>query len=169
MGFVHRVIGASRFDAETYEEVEADRSALGQAMAVVVMSSFAGSISISETTAAVIAATVASLMGWFFWAWVTYVIGIRLFPTKQTEADWGQLLRTTGFSASPGMLRILAVVPGLTGIVFLVCTIWMLAAFIMAVRQALDYSGVWRAVGVCSVGWFGYVILLLLLDRSLLY
>ena len=97
------------------------------------------------------------------------MIGVQVFPTKQTDADRGQLLRTTGFSASPGMLRILGILPGLTKIVFLICTIWMLATFIMAVRQALDYASVWRAVGVCCFGWVVYVVLFFVLDRSLLY
>jgi hypothetical protein len=166
---MNRVIGASRFDVQTYEEVEADHTALGQAMAVVVISSIAGGIGIGETAEAAVAVTVVSLMGWAFWAWITYVIGVRIFPTTQTDADWGQLLRTTGFSASPGVLRILGILPGLTRIVFLICAIWMLAAFVIAVRQALDYVSVWRAVGVCCFGWFVYVILFFVLDRSLLY
>lgn len=169
LNFIHRVIGASRFDTQTYEEVEADHTALGQAIAVVVVSSLAAGIGIGGTAAAALAVTVVSLMGWAFWAWVTYVIGVQVFPTKQTDADWGQLLRTTGFSASPGMLRILGILPGLTKIVFLICTIWMLATFIMAVRQALDYASVWRAVGVCCFGWVVYVVLFFVLDRSLLY
>ncbi len=169
LNFINRVIGASRFDVQTYEEVEADHTALGQALGVVVVSSVAAGIGIGGTAEAAFAVTVVSLMGWIFWARVTYVIGVQIFPTKQTDADWGQLLRTTGFSASPGVLRILGVFPGLARIVFLICTIWMLATFVMAVRQALDYASVWRAVGVCSLGWFVYVILFFVLDRSLLH
>ncbi len=169
LSFIHRVLGASRFDIQTYEEVEADHTALGQALGVVVISSLAAGIGIGGTAAGAVAVTVVSLVGWAFWAWVTYVIGVRIFPTTQTDADWGQLLRTTGFSASPGVLRILGVLPGFTGIVFLICTVWMLAAFIVAVRQALDYTSVWRAVGVCCFGWFVYVVLFFVLDRSQVY
>jgi hypothetical protein len=35
----------------------------------------------------------------------------------------------------------------------------MLAAFIVAVRQALDYDSTWRAVGVCLIGWIIYAVL----------
>ena len=92
LNFFHRVIGASRFDVRAYEEVEADHTALGQAIAVVVASSLAAGIGIGGTAAAALAVTVVSLMGWAFWAWVTYVIGVQVFPTKQTDADWGPLV-----------------------------------------------------------------------------
>jgi hypothetical protein len=48
-------------------------------------------------------------------------------------------LRTIGFSSSPGLIRVLGIIPGLTEIVFLVASIWMLVAMVIAVRQALDY------------------------------
>ncbi len=69
------------------------------------------------------------------------------------EADVGQLLRTIGFASSPGLLRILGIVPGMTGIVFIVCALWMLVAMVIAVRQALDYHGTGRAIAVCLIGW----------------
>jgi len=84
---------------------------------------------------------------------ITFFVGTKLLPEPQTEADYGEPLRTTGFSSSPGVLRILGVVPLLGTIIFVVCGIWMLVAMIIAVRQALDYKSTWRAVGVCFVGW----------------
>jgi ABC-type antimicrobial peptide transport system permease subunit len=71
----------------------------------------------------------------------------------QTKADPGELLRTIGFSSSPGLIRVLGLIPGLLGIVFVVAGVWMLVAMVIAVRQALDYTGTLRAVGVCVIGW----------------
>lgn len=65
----------------------------------------------------------------------------------------GELLRTIGFSSSPGLIRVLGIIPGLAGLVFLVASIWMLVAMVIAVRQALDYKSTLRAVGVCAIGW----------------
>ncbi len=39
----------------------------------------------------------------------------------------------------------------------------MLVAFIVAVRQALDYPSILRAVGVCVIGWLPYTVLILVL------
>ena len=153
--FANRMIRAAKLDVNLYEEVEADKEAMGQALAVVVLSSLAAGIGSYGTTGlnGLLLGTVGALVGWFIWAFITFFVGTRLLPEPQTEADYGQLLRTIGFSSSPGVLRILGVVPVLGAIIFIVCGIWMLVAMIIAVRQALDYKSTWRAVGVCIIGW----------------
>lgn len=150
-----RMIRAARLDASLYEEVEADQNATQQAMLVVVLSSAAMGIgSFTEVgVSGLIGGTIVALAGWFLWALLTYWIGTSLLPEPQTQADLGQLLRTTGFSSSPGLLRVLGVIPGLWSLVVMGTSIWMLVAMIIAVRQALDYRGTWRAFGVCAIGW----------------
>ena len=95
----------------------------------------------------------AALAGWWIWAYVAYLIGTRLLPGPETRADPGELVRAIGFSSAPGVLRVLGVVSPIAGPVFLVCTIWMLVAMVVAVRQALDYRGSVRAVAVCAIGF----------------
>jgi len=149
------MVRAAKLDVNLYEEVEADKQAMGQAMGVVVLASLAAGIGSVGTTgiSGLLLGTVAALVGWFIWAFITFFVGTKLLPEPQTEADYGELLRTTGFSSSPGVLRILGVVPLLGTIIFVVCGIWMLVAMVIAVRQALDYKSTWRAVGVCLIGW----------------
>jgi hypothetical protein len=77
------------------------------------------------------------------------------------------LLRTIGFSSSPGLLRVLGIIPGLNQFVFLVAGLWMLVAMIIAVRQALDYTGTGRAIAVCVIGWIVQMLLLALLFLAL--
>ena len=153
--FTDRIIRASKLDVNLYEEVEADKSALTQAMGVVILSSLAaglGSITSGGSTG-VVMGTISALIGWLIWSYLTYIMGTKLLPTPETKADYRELLRTIGFSSSPGLIRILGIIPGLRGIVFLVAGIWMLVAMIIAVRQALDYQSTFRAVGVCIIGW----------------
>lgn len=159
--FTQRIIGAAKLSARTYEEVEADTSALGQAMGVVVLSSVAAGIGASgrEVGTGLFMGMVAGLAGWCIWAWLTYFIGTRLLPMPQTRADWGELLRTTGFASAPGIARVLGIVPGLNWVVFFITGVWMLAAFVVAVRQALDYTSTPRAVVVCVIGWIVYAVI----------
>jgi hypothetical protein len=138
--------------------VKADTTALGQAMAVVVLSSIAagvGTITIGGPAVIIVITigTILALIGWYIWAYLTYFIGTKILPEPQTKANHGQLLRTVGFSSSPGLTRILCIIPGLTGIVLIVASIWMLIAMVIAVRQALDYRSTLRAVAVCIIGW----------------
>lgn len=159
--FVDRMIRASKLEANLYEEVEADKGAMGQAMAVVVLSSLAagiGAISV-QGIGGLFFGTIIALVGWYVWAFLTYIIGTKLLPEPQTRADHGELLRTIGFSSAPGIIRILGIIPGLRSIVFLVGGIWMLAAMVIGVRQALDYESTGRAIGVCVIGWLIYLLI----------
>ena len=166
--FNDRIIRAAKLDASLYEEVEADTTALGQAMGVVILSSIAaglGTITIGgpRVIIVVIFGTILALIGWYIWAYITYFIGTKILPEPQTRADHGQLLRTIGFSSSPGLIRILCIIPGLSGIVLIVASIWMLIAMVIAVRQALDYQSTLRAVVVCIIGWIIQSLFFLLL------
>jgi len=166
--FNERIIRAAKLDVSLYEEVEADTTALGQAMGVVILSSIAaglGTITIGgpRVIIVVVFSTILALIGWYIWASITYFIGTKILPEAQTRADHGQLLRTIGFSSSPGLIRILCIIPGLSGIVLIVASIWMLIAMVIAVRQALDYQSTLRAVVVCIIGWIIQSLFFLLL------
>lgn len=167
--FKERIIRAAKLDVNLYEEVEADKGAMGQAMGVVVLSSIAAGVGIIGRggVGGIFIGTIAALIGWYVWAFLTYLIGTKLLPGPQTKADHGELLRTIGFSSSPGLIRVLGIIPGLRGVVFLVASIWMLVAMVIAVRQALDYNSTLRAVGVCVIGWIIQTSILVLLFSML--
>ncbi|WP_447971540.1 YIP1 family protein [Nitrospira sp. M1] len=163
--FVDRMIRAAKLDVHLYEEVEADKSAMGQAMAVVVLSSLAGGVGFMQHGGlmGLVVGTVGSLIGWYIWALLTYLIGTKLLPEPQTHADHGELLRTVGFSSAPGMIRVLAILPGLGTLVNFIASAWMLVAMVIAVRQALDYQSTYRAIGVCLIGWIVQAVVAALL------
>lgn len=158
--FTERMIGAAKLDVHTYEEVEADRNAIGQAMIVVVAASVAAGIgNLSQAgVAGLVVGSIVALISWFIWAFLTFIIGTKVLPEPQTKSDMGELLRTIGFSASPGVLKVFGVVPVLGGLISFAASIWMLVAMVIAVRQALDYKSTGRAIGVCVIGWVVYVI-----------
>jgi len=160
--FWKRVVRAMRLDVQLYEEVEADTGAIGQAVTIVILASIAAGIGTARMHGAVgiLIGTFSALIGWLIWSYLTYFIGTRLLPEEQTKADYGELLRTIGFSSAPGLIRVLGIIPGLTGLVFLITGIWMLVAMIIAVRQALDYTSTFRAIGVCIIGWIVQAVIL---------
>jgi hypothetical protein len=163
------MVRASKLDARLYEEVETDRGAMGQATGVVVLSSIAAGIgSVGEGgLLGILLGAVFALIGWYVWAYLTYLIGTKVLPEPETKADPGELLRTIGFSSSPGLIRVLGIIPGLAGIVFVGASVWMLVAMVIAVREALDYKSTLRAIGVCVIGWIIQWLILLLLSPVL--
>jgi mono/diheme cytochrome c family protein len=172
--FLFRIAGAATLDPRTYEDVEADQTATPQALAVIILASLAAGIGASGwrsevasvLTLSAFVATMA-LLAWICWALVTFEIGSRLLAESQTRTDVGELLRTLGFSAAPGLFLVFGAFPGLTTPVFVITSVWLLAAMVIALRQALDYTSVLRALAVCSLGWLlalGFIIVFGLLS-----
>lgn len=159
---VDRMIGVCRLDVHVFEEVEAETSATRQAFSVVALVALATGIASLSTTglSGLFAGVVISIAGWAIWAWILYLIGTKILPSHETHADWGQLARTVGFAQSPGVFRVLGVVPVVGGIIFLVASLWMLVAMVIAVRQALDYTSTWRAIVVVLVSFIPYALLM---------
>jgi hypothetical protein len=142
---------------------------MGQAATLIVLASLAAGIgAIRELgVLGVLLGAVITLAAWSLWAVITLFVGTRLLPGPKTEADFGQLFRTLGFSATPGLLQIAAIVPVVGAIIALAASLWQLAAMVVAVRQALDYDGTGRAIAVCLIGFIPYALLFSFGLRSL--
>jgi hypothetical protein len=173
--FVRRTIGAALLNASAYEEIEADRTATGQAMLMVLLSSVAAGIGLERWGAGASQAvffftstSIIALLVWAAWALLTTQIGTRLLPTAETQSDVGELLRTLGFASAPGLIRVLAVLPGARIPIFVLSSVWMLAAMVVAVRQALDYTSTARAIAVCGIGWMLSLVLAFIFGSTLL-
>jgi hypothetical protein len=169
-----RMLRAAQLDVNLYEEVEADKGANLQALTVVVLVSLAsglgtgiGGILTREDDPiwflwGLLIGIGISILGWLLWALITYAIGVTIFKGPETEADYGQLLRTIGFSNAPGALRFFSFIPFIGGVIAFVAFVWTLIAGVIAVRQALDFS-TWRAIGTVIVGWLIYIVILFLI------
>lgn len=155
---MERAIGAARLDAAVYEEIEADETALPQATMVVIAAAVSTGIGAQSAEApGPLLGIAAALLSWYVWAGVTYFVGTRILPEPATKADFREVLRVLGFSAAPGVLGVLAAVPGFGAIAGVVITIWQLATMVVALRQSLDYASTGRAALVCCIGVLVYV------------
>ena len=162
---LERMKRAALLDPHLYEEVEADRTATGQAAAVVATVAVAqglGAAGLGLGVAGIIGGTVTALLAWLVWAGVTYVIGDKILGGTAT---WGELLRTLGFAQSPGVLGILAFLPVLGGLIRFAVVIWVLVAGIIAIRQALDFS-TGKAILTGILGWLTLAIPMALLSAA---
>ncbi|OLC53175.1 MAG: hypothetical protein AUH85_14775 [Chloroflexi bacterium 13_1_40CM_4_68_4] len=134
-----RMIGALRLDDATYEEVEADTTATGQAAFVVVGSSIAAAAGNAllrggEVDSGILVA-IAQLLGWAVNAWLAWFIGTKVIAGPQTRSTWGEVARTIGFANTPRFLLVFVAVPGFTGFVRVVVALWVLIATLIALRS----------------------------------
>ena len=148
-----RMIGAMQADVKTFTEIEADQSAMGQAVTVIVIAGVAaliGNIFRSGIVMGVIS-LIGSLLGYALFSWMAFLIGTKVMPEPATKADFNETFRVVGFAASPGVFNVLAIVPYLGPLISLFVGLWSLVIAVVAVREVLDYSNTGRAIIVCLI------------------
>jgi hypothetical protein len=153
-----RMIAAALLDIDTYEEVEHDTTATGQAAIVVGMVALCAALGdIGHGGQGAISALLSAYVGWLIWAGVTYVIGEKILGGTAT---WGELLRTLGFAQAPGVFLVAGVVPVLGALVKVVVVVWLLVTGVVAIRQALDFS-TGKALLTAFLGMMSYIMVAL--------
>ena len=170
---VRRFLGALALDPRVFEEVEADTRATWQALLVVVLAAIGAGIGNaglgSDARPVLIAVAVGSVAAWAAWASLLYLLGTKVLPERGTSADVGEMLRTLGFAAAPGVFRAFEIFGDTRWFVLPLTSVWMVAAMVVAIRQALDYSSTRRAIALGLLGWvvtFGVAVVIgLLLSR----
>jgi len=163
---ISRMLRASMLDAHVYEEVESDSSTIVQAVLIVVVVAVArgvATLSVTDNILGIAFGIIAGLLSWAVWAFITYMVGTKLLKTGDTESSWGELARVTGFAQSPGILFLIAVVPVVGTWILPVVSLWQLAAMVVGIRQALDYTSTFRAIGVVLIGFVAVIPLQLIL------
>lgn len=159
-----RMKGAALLDVPTYEEVEHDRTATGQAAVVVGIVALASAIgSLGAGFGGFVMGILAAFIGWLAWSGITYLVGANLFGGTAT---WGELLRTIGFAQSPGVLAVFGIIPILGALVRLVLFFWIVVAVVIAIRQALDFS-TGKAILTALIGGVVYIAISVVLGLLL--
>jgi len=165
-----RMAGAMQADAATFEEIENDPNAMGQAVTVILLAGVAaliGNIFRSGITGGIMALIIA-LIGYAIWAVLVTVIGTKLMPEPTTKADFAETFRTIAFAASPGIFNVLAIIPFLGPLISFVISLWSLVIMVIAVRVVLDYTSTGRAIIVVLIGWCIYWVIVLMVLTPLL-
>jgi hypothetical protein len=160
--FQDRVIGALKLQPSTFEEVENDATATTQAATVVIAAAVSrglvgliwlSSMGFGSGITGFVVTLVLAPIAWAIGSWVLLMVGTKMMPGKNTQADLGQMLRVTGFATAPGLFGILGVVPILGILVGIAIGIWQLIAMVIGVKQALEYDDTMKAVIVCVIAW----------------
>lgn len=158
--FGERVVGAMTLKASTFQEIEHDQTAMGQAVGVIVLA--AVSIGIGNVfwggLSGIISGIISSLIGYAVWALAVWLIGTKVMPDPATKADFPETFRTIGFAAAPGILGIVTIIPILGWLILFAIWIWQIAAMVIAVREVLDYTDTIKAVIVVVIGFVAYMI-----------
>lgn len=162
--------GAMKADVATFEDIERDPTAMGQAITVIVIAGVAALVGNIFRTGIIggIGYLLLSLIGYAVWALLVTVIGTKLMPEPTTKADFAETFRTIGFAASPGVFNVVAIIPFLGPLIGFVISIWSLVIMVVAVKSVLDYSNTGRAIIVVLIGFVAYWIVTFLILTPIL-
>lgn len=155
--FFLRFVGALTLNPATYEDIEADRrSAIQSAIVVLAVTAAGGFAAMGLGLVGVsgfVTGAILMLGGWLLWVSVIATLGTTALAEPQTRSNPRELLRTLGYAAAPGVFLVFAAMRAAAPIVLAIVAVWMTAAAVVAVRQALDYRSTARAVAVCVIAW----------------
>ena len=164
MTFGERVVGALKLDANTFEDIERDPTAMGQAVGIIALAALASNLGQIWRLGfgVMLIGVCSSLVGYVLWSVVVWLAGTKLMPDPATKADFPETFRTIAFAAAPGLIGIVTIIPFLGWVLMLILTpvilIWSMAAMVVAVRSVLDYSETFKAVIVVLIGFVVYVV-----------
>ena len=159
-----RMLGAARLNVDTYEDVEKDKSATIQALIVVILVAISAGVGgllsdEGDLVRGLAFGAIRGVLSWAVWALVAWIVGTTLLKTQETEADWGQLARGTGFAQTPGLLNVFLFVPTVGGLIVFLALLWQLVCMVVAVRQSLDYTSTLRAIFVILIAFIPVIII----------
>lgn len=163
--FLERVVGVMKLNVDTYEEIEADESATGQAALVVAIVAIVGGL-LAGLAAPIVGGSfigvflrqlIGAFVAWIIWAYVTYYVGTGIFDGKATT---GQMLRVLGFAQAPLILGVIPVCGAFIGF------LWTLACAFIAIRQGLDLDNT-KAILTAVVALVVVVIVYILISLIL--
>ena len=131
---------------------------------------FAGLIMILDGMAGAVAANtviktpvalsgLTAILSWFVWAILIFVIGVKLFPDKQTKVSFKKVLTAVGFAHAPGLLRFFAITPDLMILIIFLTQFWIFAALIMSTKQILSIRSNFKSFGIVFLSFLIIVFL----------
>jgi len=157
--FSERIIGALKLDPAIYDEVEHDEGALQQAAIVVAVAAVFTGFGAPDPMGSLVVTALGALLGWLVSAAFLWFVGVRWL---EHTSDFPELLRTLGFASAPYLFMLLAILPLLGPLVALVVLVWGLAAYVVAVREALDTT-TGGALVVCVLAYAAKLLTVFLL------
>ena len=120
---------------------------------------FAGLIMILDGVAGAVAANtiiktaigvsgLTAILTWLVWAIFIFVIGVKLFPDKETKVPFKKILIGVGYAHAPGLLRFFAVTPNLMLPIIFLTQFWIFAGLIISTKQILNLKSNFKSFGI---------------------
>ncbi len=127
---------------------------------IMILDGIAGAVAANTIIKTAVAMSgLTSILTWLVWAIFIYVIGVKLFPDKQTKVPFKKVLTAVGFAHAPGLLRFFAVTPNMMIPIIFLTQFWIFAGLIISTKQILNLKSNIKSFGIVLLSFLIIVIL----------
>ena len=127
---------------------------------IMILDGIAGAVAANTIVQTAIAmAGLTALLTWLVWAVFIYVIGVKLFPDKQTKVSFKKVLTAVGFAHAPGLIRFFAVTPELMIPIIFFTQFWIFAGLIISTKHVLNLKSNFKSFGIVFLSFLIIVFL----------
>ena len=116
---------------------------------IMILDGIAGAVAANTVIKTAVAMSgLTAILTWFVWALFIYVIGVKIFPDKDTKVPFKKVLTAVGFAHAPGLLRFFAVTPELMIPIIFLTQFWIFASLIISTKQILNLKSNFKSFGI---------------------
>ena len=116
---------------------------------IMILDGIAGAVAANTIVKTAVAMSgLTAIITWLVWAVFIFVIGVKLFPDKQTKVSFKKVLTAVGFAHAPGLLRFFAVTPELMIPIIFLTQFWIFAGLIISTKHVLNLKSNFKSFGV---------------------
>ena len=127
---------------------------------IMILDGMAGAVAANTIIKTAVAMSgLTAILTWFIWAVIIFVIGVKLFPDKQTKVPFKKILTAVGFAHAPGLLRFFAITPELMIPIIFLTQFWIFAALIISTKQILNLKSNFKSFGIVFLSFLIIVFL----------
>tara|TARA_B100001250_G_scaffold37310_1_gene29847 strand:+ start:1112 stop:1657 length:546 start_codon:yes stop_codon:yes gene_type:complete len=120
---------------------------------------FAGLIMILDGIAGAVAANtivktsigisgLTAILTWLVWSIFIYVIGVKIFPDKDSKTPFKKVIIAVGYAHAPGLIRFFAVTPDLVLLIIFLTQFWIFASLTISTKQVLNLKSSFKSFGI---------------------
>tara|TARA_B110001454_G_scaffold178346_1_gene171134 strand:+ start:235 stop:780 length:546 start_codon:yes stop_codon:yes gene_type:complete len=148
--FLSIVIRSIKLDKTLYKDNKNfGEAAIYFAGLIMILDGVAGAVAANTVIKTAIAMSgLTAILTWLVWTLFIFVVGVKLFPDKESKVPFKKILIGVGYAHAPGILRFFAITPDLMIPIIFLTQFWIFAGLIISTKQILNLKSNFKSFGI---------------------
>ena len=148
--FLEIIVRSIKLDKTLYKDNKNfGEAAIYFAGLIIILDGIAGAVAANTVIKTAIAMSgLTSILTWFVWSIFIFVVGVKLFPDKDTKVPFKKILVGVGYAHAPGLFIFFAVTPDLMIPIIFLTQFWIFAGLIISTKQILNLKSNFKSFGI---------------------